>query len=149
MVKEATREAEVITGTPAVPAQAGFMARISLDLYSWLSKRGVGSVDHDLPIGMDALGVVVGGAGLRAGKAAVAARAATADARVATQVAAGATGRATRAVAYRELAVRATTGGPVRRVVAAVGGRVLGTGNLGTVATSSLARSEQALTAAA
>ena len=37
----------------------------------------------------------------------------------------------------------------MRRVVAAVGGRVLGTGNLGTVATSSLARSEQALTAAA
>ena len=100
-------------------------------------------------MGMDALGVVVGGAGLRAGTAAAAARAATADARVATQVAAGATGRATRAVAYRELAVAATTGGPVRRVVAGVGGRVLGTGNLGTVATSSLARSEQALTAAA
>lgn len=41
-----------------------------------------------LTMGMDALGVVVGGAGLRAGRAAAAARAATADESVATQVAA-------------------------------------------------------------
>lgn len=89
--------------------------------------------------------MVLGSKAREAGRAAIAAKGATAEARAATEVAATATRQAGRAVAVRELAVNLTTGGPVRRAVAAVGGRVLGTGNLGTLARTSLARSEQGL----